>query len=124
MTLLVSPDHRPSLKNIDIDSLNSELKRVISGEVRFDAQARALYSTDASNYRQVPIGVVLPRSIEEVEQVVAVCRQFGAPLTNRGAGTSLAGQCCNTSVIIDFSKYLNRILELNPEERIAWVEPG
>ena len=127
MTALVTIDHRPSIPQqqpVDVERLKSGLQESISGEVRFDGQARALYATDASNYRQVPIGVVIPKTVEDVEKTVAICRRFGAPITNRGGGTSLAGQCCNVAVVIDFSKYLNRILDLNVEERYAWVEPG
>src|SRR5579872_5535924 len=127
MTAVVTLESRPLVSrhpDVDVPALISELRRVVSGEVRFDAQARALYAADASNYRQVPIGVVIPRTVEDVVNAVATCRRFGAPITNRGGGTSLAGQCCNVAVIIDFSKYLNRILELNVEERYAWVEPG
>ena len=79
---------------------------------------------DGSNYRQVPIGVVIPRTIEDVIQTVAVARKHGAPLLPRGGGTSLAGQSCNVAVIIDFSKYLNQIIEINPQEKYAWVQPG
>src|SRR5437868_900006 len=127
MTKIVTFEHRPSLagdRPVNSDALRDALTQAISGEVRFDAQARALYATDASNYRQVPIGVVIPKSADDVENTVAICRRFGAPITSRGGGTSLAGQCCNVAVVIDFSKYLNRILELNVEERYAWVEPG
>src|SRR5437660_7678659 len=110
-------------------SVNSEelavaLRRSVSGEVRFDDGSRALYATDGSNYRQAPIGVVIPRTIEDVVQTVALARKYGAPILARGGGTSLAGQCCNVAVVIDFSKYLNQILELNPEEKYAWVQPG
>src|SRR5438094_35675 len=104
--------------------LERELHKVVGGEVRFDNGTRAIYSTDSSNYRQMPIGVVLPRSKDDVEAVVATCRRFDAPILSRGAGTSLAGQCCNTAVVIDFSKYLNRILWLDREQRLARVEPG
>src|SRR5512143_3573810 len=104
-------------------ALAKELSRRIAGEVRFDRGSRALYATDGSNYRQVPIGVVVPRSIEEVPEIVAVCRRHGAPVLARGGGTSLAGQCCNVAVVIDFSKYLNHVLELNPEKRFARVQP-
>jgi len=86
--------------------------------------SRALYSTDASNYRQVPIGLVLPRDADDVVGALAACRKFGAPVLPRGAGTSLAGQCCNVAVVLDFSKYMNEVLELDPEQRIASVQPG
>src|SRR5579859_1049243 len=104
--------------------LAAELRATITGDVRFDQGTRALYAVDGSNYRQVPIGVVIPKTIDEVIQAVALARKHGAPLLARGAGTSLAGQSCNVAVIIDFSKYLNRIIELNPAEKYAWVEPG
>src|SRR5436190_15109868 len=80
-------------------ALAAEIRRSIEGEVRFDASARALYSTDASNYRQVPIGVVVPKSIDDVIAAVAACREFGAPILARGGGTSLAGQCRNIAVV-------------------------
>src|SRR5437016_7284309 len=110
--------------NVDAAALASELRRRISGEVRFDAGSRALYATDASNYRQVPIGVVIPRDVDDLIQTMAIAREFGAPILARGGGTSLAGQCCNLAVVMDTSKCLNRILELDPQKRIAKVEPG
>ncbi len=97
---------------------------MVTGEVRFDRGTRAIYATDSSNYRHIPIGVVLPRNREDVINTVAVCRRFGAPLLSRGAGTSLAGQCCNVALILDFSKYLNQVLEINPAEQWVRVEPG
>jgi FAD/FMN-containing dehydrogenase/Fe-S oxidoreductase len=106
------------------DSLAAELRTAITGEVRFDDGTRALYAADGSNYRQVPIGVVIPKTINEVIQTVAIARKHGAPLLPRGGGTSLCGQSCNVAVIIDFSKYVNRIIEINPHEKYAWVEPG
>ncbi|HEY6253335.1 MAG TPA: FAD-binding oxidoreductase, partial [Candidatus Angelobacter sp.] len=104
--------------------LADDLRRSITGEVRFDDGSRALYSNDGSNYRQVPIGVVVPRTIEDVVQTVALARKYGAPILARGGGTSLAGQCCNVAVVLDFSKYLNQIMEFNPEQKYAWVQPG
>src|SRR5882757_10047818 len=104
--------------------LEAELKRKVRGEVRFDRGSRALYATDASNYRQVPIGLVVPRDADDVIAAVNACRRFGAPVLPRGAGTSLAGQCCNVAVVLDFSKYMNRILELDPTEKWARVQPG
>jgi FAD/FMN-containing dehydrogenase/Fe-S oxidoreductase len=105
-------------------ALEGELRKTVRGEVRFDAGSRALYATDASNYRQVPIGLVIPRDAEDVIAAVAAARKFGAPILARGGGTSLAGQCCNVAVVLDFSKYMNKIVELNPAERYAVVEPG
>jgi FAD/FMN-containing dehydrogenase/Fe-S oxidoreductase len=100
------------------------LKRDVRGEVRFDLGSRALYATDGSNYRQIPIGLVVPRDAEDVVAAVAVCRRYGAPVLPRGAGTSLAGQCCNVAVVLDFTKYMNRILEIDPIQRFARVQPG
>ncbi|MFY3744407.1 FAD-binding and (Fe-S)-binding domain-containing protein [Anaeromyxobacter sp. Red801] len=105
-------------------ALASDLARAVEGEVRFDDGARALYATDGSNYRQVPIGVVVPRTVDDVVATVATCRAHGAPVLSRGGGTSLAGQCCNVAVVMDFSKYLCRVLELDPARRLARVEPG
>src|SRR2546428_12936171 len=105
--------------NVDAEALDSELRRRIRGEVRFDAGSRALYATDASNYRQVPIGVVIPRDADDVIQTMAIAREFGAPILARGGGTSLAGQCCNVAVVLDTSKYMNRIIDLDPQKRTA-----
>src|SRR5208337_3462700 len=115
---------RPHEKFSAARELETRLKSLIRGDVRFDPGSRALYATDGSNYRQVPIGVVLPRDVEDVLATVARCREFGAPLLCRGGGTSLAGQCCNVAVVLDFSKYMSRILEIDPVRRIARVQPG
>ncbi|MFP5304599.1 MAG: FAD-binding and (Fe-S)-binding domain-containing protein, partial [Gammaproteobacteria bacterium] len=106
------------------DALAARLRRDTSAEVRFDGGSRALYATDGSLYRQVPIGVVVPRTIEDVVATVAACRAHRAPVLARGAGTSLAGQCCNVAVVIDCSKYLDRIVALDPEQQRAHVQPG
>jgi FAD/FMN-containing dehydrogenase/Fe-S oxidoreductase len=105
-------------------ALRAQIRGGSPGDIRFDAGARALYATDGSNYRQVPIGVVLPRNIDDVLATVSLSRQFGAPLLCRGGGTSLAGQCCNVAVVLDFTKYMSRILEIDPVRRIARVQPG
>ena len=104
--------------------LEHELKRIVRGEVRFDRGSRALYVSDASNYRQFPIGLVVPRDSADVVAAVAACKEFGAPVLPRGAGTSLAGQSCNVAVVLDFTKYMNQILELNVEQGYARVQPG
>ena len=109
---------------LDAAALEQALRAELRGEVRFDSSARALYATDGSNYRQVPIGVVIPRDNDDVLAAIALCRHFHAPLLCRGAGTSLAGQCCNVAVILDFSKYMSNILEIDPARRIARVQPG
>jgi len=108
----------------DAAALERALKSEIRGEVRFDRGSRALYATDGSNYRQIPIGLVVPRDSDDVIAAMAVCRRYGAPVLPRGAGTSLAGQCCNVAVVLDFTKYMNRILELDPVQRFARVQPG
>src|SRR6476660_4039650 len=112
----------PSLN--DAAGLAEALRARVRGQVRFDNGSRALYATDGSNYRQVPIGVVLPNDAEDVLAAIATCREFGAPLLCRGGGTSLAGQCCNVAVILDFTKHMGNILEIDPERRIARVQPG
>jgi len=104
--------------------LAADLRRVMRGEVLFDRGSRALYATDGSNYRQVPIGVVLPRDQADVVAAMEVCRSYGAPMLSRGGGTSLAGQCCNVAVVFDFTKHMRAIVELDPERRRARVEPG
>ncbi|MFE1327685.1 FAD-binding and (Fe-S)-binding domain-containing protein [Streptomyces sp. NPDC058741] len=109
---------------IDVSALEHDLRERVDGEVRFDAGSRAAYSTDGSNYRQVPIAVVVPRTVEAAVEAVAVCREHGAPLLSRGGGTSLAGECCNTAVVLDWSKYGNRLLSVDPENRRCVVEPG
>src|SRR3954463_12567599 len=111
-------------ESVDSRALADALRRNLRGEIRFDQGSRALYATDGSNYRQVPIGVVLPRDVEDIVATVALCRQFNAPLLVRGAGTSLAGQCCNVAVVLDTSKYMARILEIDPARRLARVQPG
>ena len=118
--------HRDRIQNLSLDAqaLADALKRAVRGEVRFDDGSRALYATDASNYRQVPIGVVIPRDANDVLATVALARELGAPILGRGAGTSLAGQCCNVAVVIDMSKYMHRVVEMNPREQFARVEPG
>ncbi|HEU5123916.1 MAG TPA: FAD-binding and (Fe-S)-binding domain-containing protein [Verrucomicrobiae bacterium] len=124
-TLALSHSHFTS-KSSDINpsALARRLKKKLAGEVRFDNGSRALYATDGSNYRQVPIGVVIPKSVEDIQETVALCREFGAPILSRGGGTSLAGQCCNVAVVMDLSKYYNRILEINPEQKFARVQTG
>ncbi len=108
----------------DVTALSRALKRHLKGEVRFDGGSRALYATDASNYRQVPIGVAIPRDANDVIAAISIAREYGAPILCRGGGTSLAGQCCNSAVVLDFSKYMSRIIEIDPQRRLARVEPG
>ncbi|MGN6478178.1 MAG: FAD-binding oxidoreductase, partial [Flavipsychrobacter sp.] len=114
----------PYARGVDIDALEQELKKAIKGEVRFDEGSRALYSTDSSNYRQIPIGVVIPLHKEDIIQTIAVCRKYGAPILSRGGGTSLAGQTCNVAVVMDMSKYYNKILEIDVDRKLVRVQPG
>jgi FAD/FMN-containing dehydrogenase/Fe-S oxidoreductase len=106
------------------DSLRKALEDQVDGEVRFDAGSRAAYAHDASNYRQPPIAVVVPRSVEAAVDAVAVCRDRDVPVFSRGGGTSLAGQCCNDGVVVDWSKYCRRLISLDPGNRRAVIEPG
>ncbi|WP_141735980.1 FAD-binding and (Fe-S)-binding domain-containing protein [Oligoflexus tunisiensis] len=100
------------------------LKERVKGPVCFDDGSRALYATDASNYRQMPLGVVLPENVDDVIATLDVCRTFDLPVLSRGGGTSLAGQCCNEAVVLDFSQHMTRIWDFDPEAKTIWVEPG
>ena len=106
------------------DELAQELAKRVSGEVRFDPFSRVLYSTDASIYQMEPVGVVIPRNVEDVLAVVEVARNNGVPVLPRAGGTSLAGQTVNHAIVIDFSKHLNQVIEVNREEQWARVQPG
>ncbi|HSK61051.1 MAG TPA: FAD-binding and (Fe-S)-binding domain-containing protein, partial [Actinomycetospora sp.] len=106
------------------DALARALADRVDGEVRFDAGSRAAYAVDASNYRQVPIGVVVPRTIDAGVEALAVCREHDVPVLSRGGGTSLAGQCCNAAVVIDWSKYCTRVVAVDEDARTCVVEPG
>ena len=117
-------DARTAIPPEAVQSLAEQLKRTIDGEVRFDKGTRALYATDGSNYRQVPIGVVVPRHVEDVEMAIRAAREHGAPVLSRGGGTSLAGQCCNVAVILDFSKYMHRVIDIDAGGRLGRVQPG
>src|SRR5262245_40837006 len=108
---------------IDVSALESELRCGIRGEVRFSNGDRAMYASDAGNYRMIPIGVILPITAEDVMFGLQVCRRSGVPVVGRGGGTGIPGQTVNTAVVFDFSKYMNRIQELHPGERWAKVEP-
>ncbi|HWE94902.1 MAG TPA: FAD-linked oxidase C-terminal domain-containing protein, partial [Tepidisphaeraceae bacterium] len=117
-------DSRTAISTLDADALAAELEPRIDGEVRFDRGARALYATDGSNYRQVPIGVVIPRHAQDVMTTVELARKYGAPILSRGGGTSLAGQCCNVAVVMDFSKYMHGIINIDAARKLATVQPG
>lgn len=109
---------------VDTAALRDALRERVDGEVRFDAGSRAAYSTDASNFRQTPLGVVVPRTPEAGVEAVAVAREFGAPVLSRGGGTSLAGQCTNAGVVLDWSKYCTRVESVDPGAAPASSSPG
>jgi FAD/FMN-containing dehydrogenase/Fe-S oxidoreductase len=109
---------------IDRAGLVAALRSTVEGEVRFDTASRALYATDASNFRAPPIGVVIPKTIDDIVAAHGACREYGAPILNRGGGTSLSGETVNFAVVIDHSKYLREILEINAEERWAHCQTG
>jgi FAD/FMN-containing dehydrogenase len=121
---LRADDQRTAVPTKDTERLAAVLRKKIRGEVRFDPGSRALYATDGSNYRQVPIGVVIPQDADDVEQTVALVHKFQAPLLPRGCGTSLAGQCCNVAVVMDFTKYMHHVVHIDAEKRLATVQPG
>src|SRR5580692_294247 len=104
--------------------LEAQLRNTIRGDVLFDLGSRALYATDASNYRQLPIGVIYPRDTADVEAALAACRTTGAAVLPRGAGTSLAGQCANVAVVFDFSRYMHELGSIDAAEKLATVQPG
>ena len=109
---------------IDVRALWKKLRQTVEGEVRFDPGSRGLYAQDASNYHHVPVGVVLPRSADDVVATLAACRAHGVPVVARTGGTGLAGQACNEAVLLDFSKYMRRIVAVDAQARSARVEPG
>lgn len=116
--------HTKDSISVNIKKLVRELKHAVSGEVRFDDGSRALYSTDASNYRQYPMGVVLPKTEEDIINTVRICHKYKAPIVNRGGGTSLAGQSCNVAVMMDMTKYYNQILAMSKENKTVTIQPG
>lgn len=121
----MSPDPKPvNFPDAARRALANALRQKVKGEVRFDDGSRSLYATDGSNYRQVPLGVVIPTDKEDVMETVAVCHAHEAPVLSRGGGTALAGQSCNVAVVMDFSKRLNQLLHIDPDRRLARVQPG
>ena len=100
--------------------LERELRKVVEGDVRFDDYSRLLYASDASMYQVEPIGVVMPRSAADVHAVLELANRYNVPVLPRGGGTSLAGQTVNHAVVLDFSRYMNRVLEVDPKGKIAW----
>jgi FAD/FMN-containing dehydrogenase/Fe-S oxidoreductase len=119
-----SPVPQANAKTVDAAALRRELESRIEGEVRFDTISRALYSTDASIYQIQPLGVVIVRNRQDIVRALEICHRFRCPLTLRGGGTSQGGQSIGHGVQVDISKYYNRVLEVNAEERWVRVEPG
>jgi hypothetical protein len=120
--VITTTDHRPH--PVNRGALAAALTGRLRGDVRFDSGSRALYATDASNYRQLPLGVVIPRDIDDVVAAVEICRRFEAPILGRGGGTSLAGQGCNDGVVLDFSRYVNHLPNSWPRESNAACDDG
>src|SRR5205809_595555 len=106
------------------DALARHLKKEIQGEIRFDYGSRKLYSTDASIYQIEPLGVVIPRTVEDLVATVQIAGELHVPITARGGGTSLSGQSIGPGIVVDCSKYLNTILDIDPTQRVARVQPG
>jgi FAD/FMN-containing dehydrogenase len=113
---------RPSTPTVDAAEMEAALRERVDGEVRFDAGSRAAYSTDASNFRQVPVGVVVPRAVDDAVAAVAVAREHDVPVLSRGGGTSLAGQCTNTALVIDWTKYCHRLESVDVDARTCIVQ--
>jgi FAD/FMN-containing dehydrogenase/Fe-S oxidoreductase len=121
---LVDIGRKNGSSGVDVRALQAELEERVRGEVRFDEGYRAVYSTDSSNYRQAPLGVVVVRDAEDVVATLEVCRRHRVPVTPRGCGTSLAGQGTNAALVIDVSRYMREVFEVDPEKKIARVQPG
>ena len=102
----------------------NELKKHFTGEIRNDLASRILYSTDASIYQIEPLGVILPKTQEDLHAAVELAAKYKIPILPRGAGTSLAGQAIGAALILDCSRWLDKIAEINSQERYAIVEPG
>src|SRR5690606_7851469 len=121
---MADPRTPAALGDVDTAGFERALRAEVSGEVAFDAGARALYTADASNYRHVPLGVVVPRTVDDVIAAVAACDAYGVPLTPRGGGTSIAGNSIGPGLVIDASRHLTAIEEIDPGARTARVQPG
>ncbi len=113
-----------AVAEVDVRRLSRDLRRRIKGEVRFDPGSIAMYANDASNFRQVPVGVVVPKTLEDVVETHRICSRYGAPVVNRGGGTSLSGETVNVAVVIDHSKYLTEIGEIDPDAQLATCQTG
>ena len=122
LTKKMSDRHKTS--EIDVKSLRHDLEKALEGEVRFDQGSKMLYATDGSNYRMVPIGVVIPKHERDIIKIVEIAHKYNAPLLSRGGGTSLAGQCTNVALVMDMSKYYNGVVEIDVSKKLARVLPG
>src|SRR5438067_1762764 len=122
----VPEDQVGTVATIEVDAaaLEADLRKRVRGEVRFDSGSRGMYANDAGNYRMVPLGVVIPKSADDVIATVAACRRHGVPLHGRGGGTGIPGQTVNDGIVIDFSKTMNALVNLDPERKLATVQPG
>ena len=118
------PARSPKLEEAQRLALGAALSGALRGEVRFDTTVRAAYASDSSNYRHVPLGVVFPADHDDVRAAARLAAEAGAALLARGAGTSLAGQACNEAVVLDMSRHMTRIVEIDPDRRVARAEPG
>lgn len=117
------PARRSAAETVNVTGLESQLRRHVRGEVRFDDAAKAMCANDASNFRQASIGVVVPKTIDDVVETVRACHAYRAPVLCRG-GTSLSGETVNVAVVIDFSQYLDEITDIDPQRRLATVQIG
>ena len=125
MPLLYETTQRAAnLTEAELGAIGERLKGRIAGEIRMDRYNRLMYSTDASMYQMMPVGVVVPKNADDVEAAMATAKEFGIPVMPRGGGTGLAGKTTNHALVIDFSKYMRNVIEISPEERWARVQPG
>src|SRR3954447_394451 len=115
---------KPAQETVDVGHLKRRLEQTVRGEVRFDAGTRAIYANDSSNFRQVPLGVVIPKTVEDIVNTHRACAEFGAPIVNRGGGTSLSGETVNRAIVIDTSKYFTWIGDVDRERRTVRCQPG
>jgi FAD/FMN-containing dehydrogenase len=121
---LPTPTARRAAPAGDYSALEAAVRRALRGDVRFDAGSRATYSTDASNYRQVPIAVICPADIDDAVEAVRVCRDHEVPVLSRGGGTSLGGECCNVAVVLDWSKHVHGVESVDVDAQTAIILPG
>lgn len=107
-----------------LESFSAQLSDMIAGTCDFSAASVAMYTSDASNYRQIPLGVVYPHNCDDIKITVKLCQQHGHAVLMRGGGTSQNGQCVNNAVVIDCSRFMTRVLNIDVETRTALIEPA